>query len=82
MQYGLDVQLEEVPKKNPLEHFTHLSTEEHIWAVSFKRVASVLALSGVSDVIDLQDHFDYLGSQQDLLLLADEGLDDMLLLHV
>lgn len=46
------------------------------------RRPSVLALSRASDVVDLKDHLDYLGSQQDLLLLADQGLNHMLLLHV
>lgn len=46
------------------------------------RRPSVLALSWASDVVDLKDHLDYLGSQQDLLLLANQGLNHMLLLHV
>lgn len=46
------------------------------------RRASVLCLPGASDVVYLQDHLDYLSSEQDLLLLANQGLDHMLLLHV
>lgn len=46
------------------------------------RRASVLGLPGASDVVYLQDHLDYLSSEQDLLLLANQGLDHMLLLHV
>lgn len=46
------------------------------------RGASVLALSGASDVIYLQDHLDNLSSKQDLLLFANQGLDHMLLFHV
>lgn len=42
----------------------------------------VIALSWVSDVIDLQDHLDYLSSQEDLLLLANQRLNHMLLLHI
>ena len=34
------------------------------------------------DVIDLEDHLDELGGELDLGLLAVEGLDDALLLHV
>lgn len=53
---------------------------EHSYKVS--RRPSVLALSWASDVIDLQDHLDYLSSQQDLLLLANQGFNHVLLLHV
>ena len=34
------------------------------------------------DVVDLEDHLDKLGGELDLGLLAVEGLDDALLLHV
>mmetsp|Transcript_27203 Transcript_27203/g.92600 ORF Transcript_27203/g.92600 Transcript_27203/m.92600 type:complete len:580 (+) Transcript_27203:51-1790(+) len=34
------------------------------------------------DVVDLEDHLDDLRRELDLLLLADEGLEDLLLLHV
>lgn len=43
---------------------------------------SVLAFSWASDVVDLQDHLDHLSGQQDLLLLANQGLNHMLLFHV
>lgn len=42
----------------------------------------VLALSWVSNVVDFQDHLDHLSGQLDLLLLANQRLNDMLLFHV
>lgn len=42
----------------------------------------VLALSWVPDVVDLQDHLDHLCGQLNLLLLANQCLNDMLLFHV
>ena len=39
-------------------------------------------LLGRPDVVDLEDHLDQLGGELDLGLLAVEGLDDALLLHV
>lgn len=56
--------------------------QENARAFLVFRRASVLGLPGASDVVYLQDHLDYLSSEQDLLLLANQGLDHMLLLHV
>lgn len=42
----------------------------------------VFALSRVPDVVDLQDHLDHLSGQLNLLLLANQCLNDMLLFHV
>lgn len=44
--------------------------------------ALVLAFSRVSDVINFEDHLHYLSSQQDLLLLAKQCLNYMLLFHI
>ena len=41
-----------------------------------------LHAGGVSDIVDLEDHLYELGSELDLGLLAVQGLDDVLLLHV
>ena len=41
-----------------------------------------LHVGGRPDVVDLEDHLDKLGGELDLGLLAMEGLDDALLLHV
>jgi len=61
MQCGLDTQLWEVPKTSTT---AQAKIEEHIRAISFHRTgASVFALSWVSDVVNLQDHSDYLCSQ-------------------
>lgn len=56
--------------------------QENARAFLVYRRASVLGLPGASDVVYLQDHLDYLSSEQNLLLLANQGLDHMLLLHV
>lgn len=56
--------------------------QENAQAFLVYRRASVLGLPGASDVVYLQDHLDYLSSEQNLLLLANQGLDHMLLLHV
>lgn len=41
-----------------------------------------LLVCGRSDVVDLQDHFDELGGEQNLLLLGVQRLDHVVLLHV
>ena len=41
-----------------------------------------LHVGGRPDVVNLEDHLDELGGELDLGLLAVEGLDDALLLHV
>jgi len=81
MQCGLDMVLGEVPKTSrTAEIFFKCSRAQP--SVTVLRRVLVLALSLASDVVNLQDHLDYLCSQQDLLLLANQGLDHMLLFHV
>lgn len=81
MQCGLDMVLGEVPKISRTAD-TFLLVLEHSRALWWIRSVLVLALSLASDVVNLEDHLDYLCSQQDLLLLANQGLNHMLLLHV
>lgn len=41
-----------------------------------------LVAIGLDNVVDLEDHLDDLGGQLQLLLLREEGLVDLLLLHI
>ena len=45
-------------------------------------VTSSHAVGGRAHVVNLEDHLDQLGGQHDLLLLAVQRLDHVLLLHV
>lgn len=45
-------------------------------------ILSTQALSRRTNVIDLEDHLHKLGGKANLLLLANQSLDHMLLLHV
>ena len=47
-----------------------------------QQVDLLISVSRRSDVVNLEDHLDQLGGQQDLRLLAVQRLDDVLLAHV
>jgi len=81
-------------KTKPLFRFQNcvgwLGMEEqviYIWFNSFvvfieKWFFRFLAVRRRPDVVNLEDHFDELGGQQDLRLFAVKSLDDVLLAHI
>ena len=50
--------------------------------ISSPILISLLVVAHADDVVDLEDHLHDLGSEEELLLLSDEGLEDALGLHV